>query len=263
MNRHGSIPAFLAVLLLCAAPPRASSAPLGRGLRRSDIRTPAPLPPGSLLIIGFLGAWERWDNPKRSVRKLALRLRELGIDGLYVETAGNHDRKTVLGFLRDALDQNRDRRIDPAEARAAQLILYGQSFGAASAIYLARGLARLGVPVRLTVQVDSVGRRDGVIPSNVARALNLYQRDPGPIRGQPAIRAQDPARTTILANIPFTYVFRDVDMSGYPFLVRRVPFSHWKMDNDPAVWKIVESAILAEIAAWQAQPPIDPPRPRL
>ncbi len=238
-----------AALLLAAL---GAAAPRGR-FERGDWSAPVPLPPGSMVIVGFLGGWERWDDGRRSVRRLALRLREMGLPGLYVQTAGNHDRKLVRRILIESLDRDRDGRLSPEETQSVSFVFYGQSFGGAAAVYLARDLARHGVPVRLTVQVDSVGRRDHIIPPNVARALNLYQRDPGPVRGEPAIRAADPSRTAILGNLPFTYLFRRVDMSGYPAITRRIGLSHWKMDNDPAVWAIVETAIRAEITDWQAR----------
>jgi hypothetical protein len=222
-----------------------------RGIRMSDFTTPAPLPGRSLVVIGFLGAWERWDNPRRSVRKLALSLREKRLPGVYVETADNHSRDVVLKFLKRALDGNGDGKVDAAEARVSQVILYGQSFGGAACVKLARELQRLGVTVRLTVQVDSVGRGDAVIPPNVLRAVNLYQRDPGPIRGESRIRAADPSKTEILGNIRFSYLFRSVDMTDYPAVTRRAAIPHWKMDNDPVVWRLVEAFILTEIARWQ------------
>ena len=156
-----------------------AAAPHGR-FQRSDWSAPIPLPRGSMLVVGFLGAWERWDDDRRSVRRLALRLRERNVPGLFVETAGNHDRRLVKRLLIESLDQNGDGRISADEASSVALVFYGQSFGGAAAVYLARDLARYGVPVRLTVQVDSVGRRDHLIPANVSRALNLFQRDPGP-----------------------------------------------------------------------------------
>ncbi|MCX7604504.1 MAG: hypothetical protein N2036_10570 [Bryobacteraceae bacterium] len=238
------------VLLLGGA--AAAAAPHGR-FQRADWTAPVPLPRGSMLVVGFLGGWERWDDERRGVRRLALRLREMNVRGLYVETASNHDRSLVRRIVLESLDADRDGRISAGEAGSVALVLYGQSFGGAAAVYLARDLGRQRIPVRLTVQVDSVGRRDHVIPANVARALNLYQRDPGPIRGEPAIRAADPSRTTVLGNIPFTYLFRQVDMSDYPWIARRIGLSHWKMDNDPAVWAMVEAAILAEISLWQAE----------
>jgi hypothetical protein len=242
-------PVLLGLLLSLVLPADGA----GRRLHRADITTPAPLPEGSLLIVGFLGGWEDWDHPQRSVRRLALRMRESTPDSVFIETADNHSRATVRKFIREALDRNGNGKIEPEEARAAQVILYGQSFGGAACVYLARELQRWGVPVRLTVQVDSVGRRDHVIPPNVRRAVNLYQRDPGPIRGRARIRAADPARTTILANLRHTYLFRDIDLSNYPPAARRFAISHWKMDNDPLVWAEVEGFLRAEIALWQLE----------
>lgn len=239
----------LAVLLVAGL----SHGVRGGDVKRSGWSLPAPLPRGSMVVVGFLGAWERWDDDRRSVRKLALRLREPGLPRLYVETAGNHDRKRVRQILLKSLDRDGNGKLSREEAESVAFVFYGQSFGGAAAVYLARDFERYGVPVRLTVQVDSVGRRDHLIPANVARALNLYQRDPGPIRGEPRIRAADPSRTAILGNLPFSYLFREVDMSDYPAIARRIGLSHWKMDNDPAVWAIVEAAIRAEITRWQAE----------
>ncbi|MBK9169852.1 MAG: hypothetical protein IPM24_20660 [Bryobacterales bacterium] len=224
----------------------------GSLLSRADITTPAPLPDGSLLIVGFLGGWEDWDHPKRSVRKLALKLKDSLGEGVYVETAGNRSRRTVRNFIREALDRNSDGVLQADEAAAAQIICYGQSLGGSACVHLARDLERWNVPVRLTVQIDSVGRRDDVIPGNVKRAVNLYQADPGPIRGCREIRAADPSRTRILANLRHTYLFRDIDMADYPAPARLLKLSHFKMDSDPLVWAEVEAFIRAEILLWRA-----------
>ena len=223
-------------------------------LRRSDIQAPAPLPVGSVLVVGFLGAWARWDNPNRNVRKLAVRLRETSGMNVFAETAGNRNRTIIRKYIHEALDRDKNGKIDEAEAGSVGIILYGQSFGGAAAVKLARELKRWNVPVLLTVQVDSVGRGDGVIPSNVKRAVNLYQRDPGPIRGQSSIRAEDASHTQILANLQHTYLLREMDMTDYPRVSRgRMTLSHWKMDNDPMVWAEVEGFIRAEIVRWQAE----------
>lgn len=225
-----------------------------RRLRRSDIQAPAPLPVGSVLVVGFLGAWDRWDNPKRNVRKVAVRLRETSGMNVFAETAGNRNRAAMRKYIHEALDRDKNGKIDEAEAASVGIILYGQSFGGAAAVRLARDLKRWNVPVLLTVQVDSVGRGDGVIPSNVKRAVNLYQLDPGPIRGQSTIRAEDASHTQILANLQHTYLLREMDMTDYPRVSRgRMTLSHWKMDNDPMVWAEVEGFIRAEIVRWQSE----------
>lgn len=225
-----------------------------RRIRRQDLATPVPLPPKSLIVLGFLGAWEDWDNPKRSVRKLTLKLREMHLPGVYAESAGNHSRKLIRQFVLEALDRDRNGRVDPREARSGQIICFGQSFGAAACVKLARELNRWQIPVRMTVQVDSIGFDDAVIPPNVQRAANLFQRDPpGPLMGRAEIRAADPSKTKILFNHRFTYLFRDIDMSDYPAISRKLGVAHFKMDNDPLVWGEVEGLILAEIARWQAE----------
>src|SRR5215510_15862622 len=46
-----------------------------RGQRYHHFTTPTPLEENKILILGFLGGREPWDNPHRNVRKLALKLR--------------------------------------------------------------------------------------------------------------------------------------------------------------------------------------------
>ena len=52
----------------------------------------------------------------------------------------------------------------------------------------------------LTVQVDSVGLRDGKIPPNVRSPVNYYQREPLTFRGRSEIHAANPNPTQILGN---------------------------------------------------------------
>src|SRR5678816_2709943 len=129
-----------------------------RGQSFADFAAPLPLAPGSTLVIGFLGGWERWDDPDRGVRKLAIELR--GTRGLYAETVSNHQRRLALQLIQAAFDWNRNGHLDPDERAGARIILYGQSLGGAAAVRLARELQGLDIPVLLTVQIDSVGRND-------------------------------------------------------------------------------------------------------
>ena len=205
------------------------------GQRLRDFTTPLPLPPGSTLVVGFLGGFERWNDPHRGVRKLALRLRAANIPGLYVETVENHRRRAAMTLIRRAIADNR---------QGARIILYGQSWGGASVIKTARDLEKWDVPVLLTVQVDSVGAHDAVIPANVRAAANFYQRDPfTAIHGRTEIRAADPARTEILGNFRFSYILHDVDQSDASWARRKFGGSHNKMELDPAVWDRVEQLI--------------------
>lgn len=213
-----------------------------------DLVTPVPLKPRETLIIGFLGGREPWNNSHRSVRKLALRLRDKRLPGVHIETIQNTRRKLALELVEKAFDRDRSGHLDEIERTGAKIIVYGQSFGGAAVVKFTRQLDAIGIPILLTVQVDSVGFGDSVIPPNVAAAANLYQRNGWPIRGEPEIRAADPSRTKILANTRFDYRGKTIDLSEASWLQRLTQSAHAKMDFDPAVWVKVEALILASVA---------------
>jgi dienelactone hydrolase len=214
----------------------------------SDFTTPLPLQPGATLVLGFLGGWEPWNNPKRAVRKLALKLRERELPNLYIETVENHRRRLAHELVRAALDADGNGRLDEAERAVARIVLYGQSFGGAAVVKMARELNVDGIPVLLTVQVDSVGRGDEVIPPNVAAAVNFYQRESWPVIGQKSIRAADSSRTQILENVKFSYRDKQIDLSSERRLRRILSREHIKMEHDPEVWSRVESLVLSRHA---------------
>jgi len=117
-------------------------------------------------------------------------------------------------------------------------------------VELARELDKHGVPVLLTVQVDSVRRfgvDDSVIPPNVARAANFYQPN-GMIRGREEIRAADPAKTQILGNFRYDYKEHPIRCHEYPWYDRTFAKSHTEIECDPAVWSRVEALIRQQIA---------------
>ena len=215
--------------------------------RLSQLTTPTPLPSGSTLVIGFLGGFDRWDDPHRSVRKLVLKLR--GRPGVYAESISNHRRALALKLIREALDANRNGKLDREEIADARIVLFGQSWGGAAAIATARDLGALGIPVLLTVQIDSVGVHDDVIPASVRAAVNLYQHDAfTTIHGRKRIRAADPSRTVILGNFESSYVGRTVDELNASKARQVFGGSHTKMELDPLVWSRVEQYIVDAIA---------------
>ncbi len=192
-------------------------------------------------MVGFLGGFERWSDEHRSARKLALKLRES--PGVYAETVSNHQRTTALLWLMHALDSNRDGTLEVPEKEAARIILYGQSWGAAAALQTARDLGKMRIPVLLTVQIDSVGHGDHVIPANVHSAVNFYQHDPFTIHGRGSIQAGDPARTRILGNFGKSYIGRPIDPARASWFRRTFGGSHAAMEADPVLWKQVERYI--------------------
>jgi pimeloyl-ACP methyl ester carboxylesterase len=234
------------VTLLCLAVASLAT-PVARGQRYDDFATKRPLGAGEVLILGFQGGREAWNNGKTAVGRVAARLREMRLPGVHVETVANRNRRLAARLVVEALDRDRDGRLSPEERAEARVILYGHSFGGAAVVKLARELHGLGVPVLLTVQVDSVGRDDARIPPNVARAANLYQRNGRFIRGEPEIVAEDPARTAVVGNFRFDYDERRVDISKVPWTKKIFRRAHAKMELDPEVWAQVERLIVSAV----------------
>ncbi len=222
------------------------------GQRYHDFSTQTPLRPGEFLILGFLGGRDRWDDDQQGVRQLVLKLRRLDL-AARVESVENKKRELALQLIEAALDRNLDGGLDEEERRSARLILYGQSFGGAAVVKLARQLQRRKIPVRLTVQIDSVGRGDGRIPSNVREAYNLYQTDGWIVQGQSNVKAEDPSRTSV-TNLRFRYRGKSIDISRVRFYKKLFRVAHTKMGLDPEVWSEVESLIVRAVTEADSRP---------
>jgi hypothetical protein len=205
------------------------------------------MPP--VIVIGFVGGFIKHDDPVHSEVQLAARLRKAYPSGVDVETfESNHGgsaRKKILSLL----DTDHDGTLTPGEKQNARIILYGHSWGASEAITVARNLQTDGIPVLLTIQVDSVSRfhkDDAVIPANVAQAANFYQPD-GFVHGQSAIRAADPSRTKIIGNFRFDYKASPYSCNEYPWYDRIFVKPHTQIECDQNVWKQAEDLIRADL----------------
>lgn len=211
------------------------------------LSTPTPLSDDQALIIGFLGGRQRWDDDSRGVRQLAVKLDEMKIPEVEIETFQNRRRDLAMEFISKALDRNDDNHLDLEERASARLILYGQSLGGSAVVKLSRELEKINIPVLLSIQVDSVGFSDHLIPSNVLRAANLFQSNDWIFTGEDKILALDRESTDIVANIEFDYSNKEVDMSAQPWQRRLFSTPHSMMDADPEVWAIVEKLIIDEL----------------
>jgi hypothetical protein len=215
--------------------------------RYDHFTTRTPLEEQNVLVIGILGGNERWDDDSRGIRQLALKLEAMGLTDVEVETLENRKLDLAMELIHGAFDRNLDNHLDYYERSSAQLILFGHSLGGSAVIKLSRRLKEMDMPVLLTVQVDSVGFKDHVVPSNVLRAANLFQQNGWILKGEEKIDAEDPRSTNIIANIEFDYSEKEVDMSGVPWERSLFSVPHSKMDADPEVWAMVEEMIINEI----------------
>ena len=221
-----------------------------RGQRYEDFETRTPLAEKHFLVLGFMGGRDSW-KAKNHLQGLAMKFRSMRHPLLHVETVENRKRALAIELIKKALDRDGNGLLQAKERASARVILYGQSFGGAAVVKLARQLNELQVPVLLTVQIDSVGRGDASIPPNVARAASLFQRNGILISGEAPIVAEDPLRTTILGNFEFDYRQKEIDISEVPWHKKVFREAYTKMEHDPEVWQKVEDLILAEIRSAQ------------
>jgi len=202
-----------------------------------------------IIVIGFVGGFVNHDDLKHPEVHFASLLGNSYPSSVHAEVFANHDGKAALRRVLQLLDSNGDGLITANEKEQADIIIYGHSWGASQTVTLARALGRQGVPVLLTIQVDSVrkpGQEDSIIPPNVKNAVNFYQTK-GLIHGRPTIRAADPERTEIVGNLQMSYRNRRINCDNYPWLARHFNKPHHEIENDPEVWNHIASVIDLEL----------------
>lgn len=202
------------------------------------------------IIIGFVGGFIKHDDPVHAEVQLASQLRKDYPTGVDVETFENARVEGAHKKILSLLDTSHAGTLTPEEKRKARIVLYGHSWGASAVVTLADELDKDGIPVLLTVQVDSVPKyhlNDTRIPPNVVQAVNFYQPD-GFVHGESLIRAADPFKTKIIGNFRSDYKDKPYACAQYPWYDRFLTRNHTQIECDPSIWKQVESLIRAALA---------------
>ena len=205
---------------------------------------PAGSAGGKVIIIGFVGGFVSQNDAKHPEVQFAAYLRHR-YPLIEAEVFGNHHGGEALHEVVRVLDSDGDGVLTPNEKRESTIIIYGHSWGAAETVTFARALGQMGIPVALTIQIDTIakpGSKGAIIPANVASAINFYQAR-GPLHGLPEITAADPRQTTILGNILMTYEDRPIDCANYRWYLRVFNRPHHEIENDFRVWDRAASLI--------------------
>ena len=217
--------------------------------------TSRPVTAPSYILIGFAGGFVRHDNPHHGPVQLAERMRRDFPQGASIQVFENRHRKTAYNTILRLLDRNRDGVLSDQEKAQARIILFGHSWGASAVVMLSRELNRAGIPVLLTVQVDSIAKpwqSDAVIPRNVATAVNFYQPH-GLLHGRAQITAADDSTTRILGNYRFDYQKQPVKCEGTTWFDRTFTPSHMQSQCDPRLWTQVEDLMLQQMIPRRLQ----------
>ena len=211
------------------------------------LKSPVLAPAG--IVIGFVGGMVGQNNAVHSEVQLATRLRKDYPTGVQVRMFENRQGQQAHREILRILDVDHNGTLSAGEKLDARISIYGHSWGASEAVTLARSLGKEGIPVLLTIQVDSItklGENDESIPANVVQAVNFYQRR-GLLHGRAIIRAADATRTQILGNFQFDYKTNAVSCEGYPWYARVFMKPHIEIESDPTVWRQVESLIRSKL----------------
>jgi hypothetical protein len=253
MNHNPAFRCFLASLvisvwMLAATNLRARPEASAAASRQPD-RAAAQPPSPALIVMGFVGGFVRHNNTIHREVQVAADLRKDFPARMDVRIFANHLGRQAHQEIMRLLDTDHDGILSAGEKAKARIVLYGHSWGASESVAMARTLQKDGVPVLLTIQVDSVaklGEDDRLIPANVAQAVNFYQLD-GLLHGRRTILAADPAHTQILGNFQFDYKNKPINCDGYPWYARMFMKSHIEIESDPVVWNRVESLIRSKL----------------
>jgi hypothetical protein len=201
--------------------------------------------PHKVIVIGFVGGFARGNDQKHPEVQFAEFLRDRYGTAIFAEVFANHQGREALHTILQLLRRDEGSPASAVEREKPRIILYGHSWGAAETLIFARQMGKMGIPVFLTIQVDSIakpGHDDSRIPANVTNAVNLYQSR-GPLHGQTEILAAEPAHTKIIGNLHMTYTGRSINCDNYPWFARTFNRPHHEIENDPRVWDLAVSLI--------------------
>jgi len=254
---HRSLPAVLlatAVLLL--------QSPTDSMAEKLLAATPAVLPGSAenpalhqmgapLIVVGFMGGRIHAGNLVHGEARLAKDLDQRYAGAVHAITFANRDARQALRTVLELLDTSKDGRLSDEEKSTARIVIFGHSWGASETVHFAKELNRRGIPVLLTVQVDSVeksGEDDRNIPPNVRAAVNFFEAE-GMLHGRRSIQAVDPTQTTILGSYEYSYKNNPISCAGYSWYARAFMRPHIEIENDNAVWDRIEGLIVARASA--------------
>jgi hypothetical protein len=258
VRRHSPFRAliFFSTALLAIAPNLARA--VDTAIPRSG-----PTAPPSNIVIGFVGGFVNHDNVHHGPVQLAQRLQRDFPTATYVRVFENRRRKQAYNDVLRLLDTNRDGVLSPEEKTRAHIVLFGHSWGASAAVLLARDLGRRGIPVLLTVQVDSVAKawqHDSLIPDNVTEAVNFYQTQ-GFLHGRRTIVAADPTKTEILGNYRMDYKKSPIQCPEASWWYRILTPGHMQSECDHHLWSQIENLVSQHLSPQPTSASVSPADP--
>jgi pimeloyl-ACP methyl ester carboxylesterase len=151
-----------------------------------------------VLLVTFVGGLGPASFPPTMATPAIHSVRDLGYAGVCIKTVSSYWPWSATHWVR--------KQFAVTEAdEPPKIIVFGYSLGASHAIRFAWDMQQAGIPIELLITVDGKGPTNGIIPGNVKKAENFYERWLYPLfyplyYGKKNIKVADPARTNFLGN---------------------------------------------------------------
>ena len=244
-SRFGVIGCVLAVLctLVPAKPCHGSSAQTRSATSFASL--PYDQAGAPLIVIGFVGGFVRHDEPHHPEVQLIQELRQEYPKNIFFDVFENRKVDQAYNTILTILGTKEGDVSSNDQKRRARILLFGHSWGGSAVVTLCRKLQRDGIPVILTIQIDSVAKpfqNDWLIPANVLEAVNFYQTH-GLIHGRRRIAPADPAHTTILGNFRWEYKGEPAECHGFSWRGRLLSRGHTQIECDHKLWLQVRTLL--------------------
>jgi pimeloyl-ACP methyl ester carboxylesterase len=187
-------------LLLCAAV--SFAAPLPASPATTEPKSPASQPIDCKIVYaGFVGAMETSNHKHSGVVQIRDTLRGPEYGDVCAESFIPISWESGRDWILTHFASHAGTLTESELLHAPRVILVGHSTGGWAMLSVARDLRDKGIPVELTVQVDSVGFTDYTVPRNVKTCAIFHAWDLLMFMTTKSIRMQDPAHTKLIANI--------------------------------------------------------------
>jgi hypothetical protein len=159
-----------------------------------------------ILYLGIVGGLETPNNKRSGIVQIRDMLRGPAYTDVCARTFSPYDWMAGRNWILHHFHQHKGPMTEAELNQAPKVVLVGHSLGGWAVLSVARSLERQAIPVELAVQVDSVGLTDHTVPSNVREAAIFHARDILMFLTTKTIKAEDPSRTKLVANIRVTGV---------------------------------------------------------
>jgi pimeloyl-ACP methyl ester carboxylesterase len=154
-----------------------------------------------IIYAGFVGAMETSDHKASGIVQIRDTLRGPAYGDVCASSFVPYNPSAGLDWILAHFPVHSG-RFSPEEAQAGpRIILAGHSTGGWATLAVARELRDRGIPVELTIQVDSVGIDDVTVPSNVKQGAIFYAHDCLMFMTTKRLKLQDASKTTIVAHV--------------------------------------------------------------